>query len=337
MKKLPNKFRTKLFFIIVTVIAISYCYAHAESEKNTANKFELIRAYMQNWLAKAAADKIEMPSSYLKEKIVDDWDNQKTKYQIVSVRRTQDDNNVGQIPHAINMFWRDILKDENFARLDSKRTLIICCYYGHASSLSNTILGLLGFNSQSLQFGMMDWNTNALVKKPWNQKADYGVETTANTPSETYPQPTIMSTLDDAILIIKERATAYLANASPVIEPPALKAIIDDWEHKQNKYQIVSVTSKNDYDRGHIPHAISISWTDIAKIENLKKLDPKKTIITYSDTGGTGQIASTILNLLGYRATSLMLGMMDWNKSYIDKSRLWDGIANYPVEKQIQQ
>jgi beta-glucanase (GH16 family) len=313
---------------------IDYVRVYQLNETENLNKFETIRAYIQTWLSHTDTDKAIISSSYLKEKIIDDWANQKDKYQIVSVRKLDDYNNAGHIPHAINIYWIDLLNDSSIAQLDPNKTQILYCYYGHASMLSYTILSLLGYRCQSLDFGMMDWNLDALAKEPWDQQADYEIETTVNLPKETYPLPTMTSDQNDIKSLIKEMATKYFAGeGSPIIASSDVKAIIDDWEHKKTEYQVVSVISRKDYETGHIPHAINISLEKIAELNNLKKLDPNRTTIVYSDNGQTGQLAATVLNLLSYKAAALKFGMMDWNKSYVNKSHQWDGTATYPFEK----
>ena len=335
MKKATNKkWSAKLLSIIITVI-VMYCGSMRETaQAEPSDKFETLRAYIQTWLSQTGTAKPILTSSLLKKNIIDDWANQQNKYQIVSVRKPDDYINAGHIPHAINIYWIDILSDSSLAQLNPNQTQILYCYYGHASMLSYTILSLLGYRCQNLNFGMMDWNLDALVKEPWDQQAEYEVETTANIPKETYPLPTITSKQSDHKNLIKEMATKYFAGeGSPIITSSDVKAIVDDWEHKKTEYQIVSVTSRKNYEEGHIPHAINISLEKIAEIENLKKLDPNRTTIVYSDNGQTGQMAATVLNLLGYKAEALKFGMMDWNKSNVDKSQQWDGTATYPIEK----
>jgi len=313
-------------FLIVSVFKVGHSFAD--------DKFESIRVYIKAWLSEADTNKLIISSSYLKETIIDNWDKQRDQYQIVSVRKPDDYNNAGHIPNAINIYWIDIVNDESLAQLDTTKTLIIYCYYGHGSMISYTILSLLGYRCYSLDFGMMDWNLDALVKEPWDQEADYEVEITANKHEETYLPPIIASEQGDAKSIIKEMAIKYFSReGSPVIISSDVKAIVDDWEHKKTEYQIVSVGTKKDYEKGHIPNSINIPWTEIAEIENLKKLDPYKTIIVYSDNGQTGQFATTVLNLLGYKAVDMKFGMMDWNKAYIDKFKLWDGFSDYRVER----
>jgi len=301
--------------------------------KETPDKFEIIRAYIQTWLSEAVNDSQIISSSYLKKMIVGDWSNQIKKYQIVSVRKPEDYNDNGHIPNAINIYWIDIVTDESFTQLDSTKTLILYCYYGHGSMISSTILDLLGYRCKSLDFGMMDWNLDALVKDPWDQTADYEVETTINSPKESYSTPIIVSDRFDTKSIIKEMAIKYLAGeGSPIIRSSDVKTIVDNWEQNKAEYQIVDVRSERDYETAHVPNAINIPWAAIAESDNLRKLDPHKTVIVYSENGQKGQLATTVLNLLEYPAINMLFGMMDWNKNYVESRNQWDGEANYPIE-----
>jgi len=323
----------RLIAVIAAAIVIGCLSICEAGEKETSDKFEMIRTYIQTWLSEASNDRPIISSSRLKEKIVENWGNQSKKYQIVSVRKPDDYNGAGHIPNAINIYWIDIVTDESLTQLNSQKTLILYCYYGHGSMISSTILSLLGYRCYSLDFGMMDWNLDALVKEPWDQRADYEVETTVNLPNESYPAPAIASDQTDAKSIIKEMARKYLAGeGSPIIRSSGVKAIVDNWDHKKAEYQIVDVRSKRDYETGHIPNAINIPWAEIAEIENLHKLDPHRTVIVCSDNGQTGQLATTVLNLLGYHSVDLLFGMADWNKAYVDNHNQWDGVARYPVE-----
>jgi rhodanese-related sulfurtransferase len=199
--------------------------------------------------------------------------------------------------------------------------------------LSGTILNLLGYRCKSLNFGMMDWNLAALVKEPWDQEAEYEVEKAENRSSESYPLPIIVSEQSDARGLVKEMAGKYLSGeGSPVILSSAVKDIVDDWARQKDEYQIVDVRSEREYLAGHIPHSRNIPWADIADSDILRKLDVGRTIIVYSENGQTGQLAATILNLLGYQAVDMKFGLMDWNRSYVDRAKRWDGESGYAVE-----
>jgi len=51
-----------------------------------------------------------------------------------------------------------------------------------------------------------------------------------------------------------------------------------------------------------------LKFKEIAKIENLEKLNPDKQIVVYCYTGRTASQATAILNILGYDARNLLCG-----------------------------
>jgi rhodanese-related sulfurtransferase len=78
---------------------------------------------------------------------------------------------------------------------------------------------------------------------------------------------------------------------------------------------ILSVRRPEHYELGHVPGAVNIPWTQIAKPESLAQLPTDKPIVDYCYTGHTGQVAMTALNLMGYDATNMKFGMMAWTKN----------------------
>jgi hypothetical protein len=57
-------------------------------------------------------------------------------------------------------------------------------------------------------------------------------------------------------------------------------------------------------------------------------------VIVCSENGQKGQLAATVLNLLGYRAVAMLFGMMDWNAAHVDSTDQWNPTATYPVEQE---
>jgi len=322
----------RLFVIAITAISGSW-NGQLNGQTDTPDKFETVRTHIQAWLGDVSTEGMQLSASRLKETIVDDWSRRKDAYQIVSVRKPEDYGKAGHIPNAKNTYWINIIDDESLAGFDSKKTIVLYCYYGHASMISYTLLELLGYTCRSLNFGMMGWNLDALVKGPWDRKADYEVELTVNESKESYPPPVLSSGQPDTVGIIREAGRNYVSGeGSPVISSSDVKEILDDWDSKKAEYQIVDVRSGSDYEAGHVPHAVNIPWRNIADAENVKKLDPARTVIVYSENGQTGQLAATVLCLLGYHAVDIIFGMMDWNVRFVDSDELWTGAAGYPIE-----
>jgi rhodanese-related sulfurtransferase len=77
---------------------------------------------------------------------------------------------------------------------------------------------------------------------------------------------------------------------------------------------IVSVRAPDAYAVGHIAGAINIPWSQIAAPENLAKLPPDSPIRVYCYTGHTGQVATTVLGVLGYDVANIKYGMMGWTE-----------------------
>jgi rhodanese-related sulfurtransferase len=116
------------------------------------------------------------------------------------------------------------------------------------------------------------------------------------------------------VAVIQAAADAYLSSGKkPVISADALFENLSDGDTSNDPF-IVSVRAADVYAKGHIPGAINIPWKTIAESDNLAKLPTDKQIVVYCYTGHTGQIATTVLNLLGYDAINLKFGMMGWTK-----------------------
>ncbi len=303
------------------------------------DSFETVRQHIDTWLA-TIEDKNLVTDTKVKD-IVDNWETNKDKYQIVSVRKPQHYAQ-GHVANAINIQFANIVDDESLKLLDPKKTTIAYCYVGQKGQLSMTLLNLVNFKAKNLSGGMMDWNLETFKesgKTPWDGVADYPVETMDNKPTETYSTPAIKTKLTKAVDIIQEQAQTYLKTIvgmrNHVITTSDVKKIIDDWDNNKDKYQIISVRNAEDYAKGHIAHAINIPWKQALKLDNLKKLDPNKTIITYSERGFSGETIGISLNLLGYKARNIKFGFMDWNLDAFKASgnTPWDQKADNPVEK----
>lgn len=75
------------------------------------------------------------------------------KYFLVDLRRPEDYQR-GHIPGAINIFWLDILREDNLRKIPVDKDILVYCYVGHTSSQVLVLLSLLGFRVKSLKFGM---------------------------------------------------------------------------------------------------------------------------------------------------------------------------------------
>lgn len=72
---------------------------------------------------------------------------------ILDVRK-QEDFQEAHIKNATNIFWQELIKKENLAKLPKDKPIIIVCYVGHTASQVLVALKMLGYNAVALKFGM---------------------------------------------------------------------------------------------------------------------------------------------------------------------------------------
>jgi rhodanese-related sulfurtransferase len=321
----------KLFLFCKMVFAIA-CVSFLGVACQKVDETEILRSHIDEMLQDMTPVK-----TVTDVKMIIDDPNEAAKYTIVSARAPEHYAK-GHVPGAINIPYKTIADDASLAQIDPLKPAIVYCYTGHTGQLADTILYLLGYESYNMKYGMMGWTDDpeVLGQQVFDcNPPNYETETTPNDLPADNELPVIETGAEEATAIVQARAQAYLgAVTSPVKTVTDVKMIIDD-PTEAAKYTIVSVRSPEHYAKGHVPGAINIPYKDIAKLENLKKLPADKPIITYCYTGHTGQVACTVLNLLGYEAYNMKYGMMGWtDDSEILGQQVFDcNPPNYPVEK----
>lgn len=244
--------------------------------------------------------------------------NAANDYFIVSVRSAEH-YAVGHIPGAINIPWREVGKDANLALLPTDKPLAVYCYTGHTGGIATALLNTMGYEAYNLKFGMGSWTKDQSVRiaKAFDEAVDahdFAVETQINTPTATFALADVEFTTATSDAAILTAACDFVAtNITSVTIAQVLFDNLNDG-NAANDPIIVSVRSAEHYAIGHVPGAINIYWRDIAKEENLQKLDPSKEIVVYCYTGHTGAVSAAALNLLGYNAVNMKFGMMSWTK-----------------------
>jgi rhodanese-related sulfurtransferase len=243
---------------------------------------------------------------------------------------------LGHIPGAVNMSGGALFKPENLAKLPKGEKIYVYCYTGHTGSQVSALLNLCGYDATNVTWGIMGWtkDTSVATKQFSNPATDLPTETTINQATATYSLPTLEVTSSNSEPeIIRAACDSYASNGFKNISAADLNALITDAD-PTNDPVIVSVRSADDYANGHIPGAINIPLKDIAKLENLKKLNPDKQIVVYCYTGRTGSQATAILNALGYDATNLLWGISGWTTDPVVAPKRFnpDTSVDYPFE-----
>jgi rhodanese-related sulfurtransferase len=252
---------------------------------------------------------------------------------IISNRKPED-YATGHIPGAVNLPASVLFKSENLAKLPKDSKIVPYCYTGHTGSQVTAMLNMCGYNATNLLWGIMGWTTNTTVanKQFSNPSTDLPTETTANQLTETYNLPTVnVTSATSELEIIRIACDNYATAGLNNIAAGNLSALITDGD-PNNDPIIISVRKAEDYAKGHIPGAVNIAFTGIAKKENLQKLDPDKQIVVYCYTGRTGSQATAILNVLGYDAKNLLWGMSGWTTDPVVAAKRFDPDTNpdYP-------
>lgn len=302
-----------IFGIIVLVLIPIFSATSAAVVEEQVSEFEVIRSAADNYL-NAPTTVWNISEKDLCSNLLDR--NQGNDPFILSVR-APDIYALGHIPGAVNIPLAEVFKPENLARLPKDKKIVVYCYTGHTGSRAAALLNLCGYDTTNLKWGMTGWTKDTEVAPSRfdpESAMDYPVETTANTLTGSYSLPTIEDTASTSEAeIIRTACYNYASGSHGDISAEDLYALITDSD-PANDPIIVSVRSAEQYAKGHIPGAVNIALTDIAKKENLQRLDPNKQIVVYCYTGRTGSQATAILNVLGYNAVNLHWGMTSWTK-----------------------
>lgn len=83
--------------------------------------------------------------------------------------RTPAEFNADTVPGAVNILMANLAKAENLAKLPLDKPILVICNTGHTASISNAVLGVLGYDAWTLRFGMMSWRASTKTKV-WSPK-----------------------------------------------------------------------------------------------------------------------------------------------------------------------
>ncbi len=299
--------RLFILFLVAAIASLYSCSSSTDNDKEKKSNFEVIQPVVDQAISNWSDPVITAQALH---------DNL-TNYFVVSVRKPEH-YALGHVPGAINIPWTQIAKEDNLKKLPKDKHIVTYCYTGHTGQIGATVLKILGYDVSNMKWGIMSWTKDATVRvqSAFNEDTDahdFAVSTDVpQTKTYDLADPNYVDS-EDAMTILKAAADQYVSNHGPVISAQALFDNLNDGD-ASNDPQIISVRKPEDYAKGHIPGAINISWKSIAKVENLKKIDPTRPVVTYCYTGHTGQVACTVLNILGYDALNLKFGMMAWTK-----------------------
>ena len=313
---------------IIVLVLIPVLGATAAQEAPAASQFEVV--------ANAADDYLNSPDTVFNISSQDLLLKMLGGETYILNLQSSADYALGHIPGAVNMSAGSLFASENLAKLPHGEKIYVYCYTGHTGSQVSALLNLCGYDATNVTWGIMGWtkDTSVATKQFSNPTTDLPTETAVNEVTATYDLPELDVTSSTSELeIIRAACDSYASAGFKNIKAADLNALITDAD-PANDPVIVSVRSADDYANGHIPGAINIPLKDIAKLENLKKLNPDKQIVVYCYTGRTGSQATAILNALGYDAVNLLWGISGWTTDSIVAPKRFnpDTSVDYPFE-----
>ncbi|MEN8137803.1 MAG: rhodanese-like domain-containing protein [Bacteroidota bacterium] len=211
----------------------------------------------------------------------------------------------GHIEGATNTTLGNILS----AAQSASKPILVVCYTGQSASHAVVALKLSGHTSAKvLKWGMSGWNSN--FSGPWagaigNSADDHSGNWIAApgsiTTTGSFDSPSFTTNATDGAGILKEQVDKMLSGGfkgitnNDVLSNPANYFTNNYWSNDDVSHY------------GHITGAYRLNPLTLENNE-IKGLDPTKTIVTYCWTGQTSSMVTAYLNVIGYNAVSLKFG-----------------------------
>jgi rhodanese-related sulfurtransferase len=245
------------------------------------------------------------------EKIVKGRDD---SFFLVSVQ-TPDEYAKGHVPGAVNIPLQELADTKSLAQLPRNKKIVFTCEDGHRSMAAAMFLGQLGYETSVVSMGLSYWNgAGANIASPYPGSAGYPVSTVAVVSPARYELPIIANNSHNGQEAIIDRTRAVLSTRRNLF---VQRSEVYDKAVKggDKSYMLVSLQRPEDYAKGHVPGAINIPYSDIAKEDNLRKLPSDKKIVLICYVGHWAGSAALFLNQLGYEAYDMRFGTLGWNDS----------------------
>jgi len=138
-----------LFIVIIIFMIINNSMKKSKSKKESCDVLSLARKYIQ----KTQKDwNYILPSDFFKNYYGSLEKSVNKDFILVDIRDSVSFSNF-HIKNSINIFWLDLLKDENLKKLPKNKKIFLICYVGHTSSQAMVLLKCLGYDVTSIKFG----------------------------------------------------------------------------------------------------------------------------------------------------------------------------------------
>lgn len=245
-------------------------------------------------------------------------------FYVMDVREAADFA-IGHIANAHNVLLVNVITDAPNA---AAKTILVVCKTGQTAGYACCALRLKGYKAKVLKWGMSGWNSSldvitAKVGNVADGHANWNAAPGIIPANVTFGYPVITTEETEGAKILDERINALLSGGfisvtnADVLGTPANYFI--------NNYWAIEDVTKY----GNIKGAYRINPLSIVGDE-IKNLDPSKTIVSYCWTGMTSSMVSAYLRILGYDAKSLSFGANGMIHSKLEKNK-WTTGGNFPI------
>jgi len=292
-----------LFLLAVSLMVFTGCKKE-EVTPTTGDSFKTLSTY----LVAQDLDLPDMLSSWIVARpAAGDLTTFLGAYDILDIRGASDFS-AGHIEGATNTSLANILT----AAQSTTKPILVVCYTGQTASHAVIALRLSSYkNAKVLKWGMSGWA--ASFSGPWESNSGdangNAAATSGNweakpgnitaTGSFAYPEYTTTST--DGAGILEERVTKMITNGFKGV--PSTTVLTTPSDYFINNFWAAADVEVN----GNMTGAYRIKPLSLEN-EEVKGLDPSKTIVTYCWTGQTSSMITAYLNVIGYNAVSLKFG-----------------------------
>lgn len=314
---------SKIFLLLLVPFLLVFvgCKDDDSTPAPAVNDFEVLQAYLEandldltnildGWITAAPTSENDVPAFL-------------DSYYVMDIRSATDFA-AGHIAGAVNTSLASIVADA----ADADKPILVVCYTGQTAGHAVVALRLSGYDdAKVLKFGMSGWHSD---NDSWSAKTgDIAIGNdnwvnTASTATTTFNPPTLNAAASEGAGILAERVALLTSgglngvNNTDVLASPSNYMINNFWDAADvSKY-------------GCIDGAFRIKPLTLAG-EEIFKLDPSKTIVTYCWTGQTSSMVTAYLKVLGYDAKSLKFGVNGMIYSNLEGHKFGAPSVDLPV------
>ncbi len=253
--------------------------------------------------------------------------NAANDYYIIDIRSASDFA-AGHIEDSHNALLKDVL---DTAAKSNSMAIIVVCYTGQTASHAVVALRLSGYpTAKVMKWGMCGWSNTMTY---WNDNVGDAADGKAGwiappgnlATNINYGDPKIGSSETDGATLLKTQVKKMLDAGFQKI---ANGDVIDNpGDYYINNYWAASDVTHY----GHLKGAFRIMPLSL-KGGEYKFYDPSRTAVTYCWTGQTSSMVTAYMNVIGYKAKSLLFGTNGMIHSKL-QSHKWTAAAakNYPL------